>query len=142
MTFIKCYRSIEAWELLQANKNAFILLWVVASRACRGSSGNPRNLRVGEALLGDHSSYGMSRAQYRAAIKSLKRMGYLTTKTTSKGTTATLINTSIFDPNLETQNRAATSNTTNKPYKKRPYLTTNKNYNKKNTKYENIGRVL
>ena len=69
-------------------------------------------------------------------------MGYLTTKTTSKGTTATLINTSIFDPNLETQNRAATSNTTNKPYKKRPYLTTNKNYNKKNTKYENIGRVL
>ena len=29
-----------------------------------------------------------------------------------------------------------------KAYKKRPYLTTNKNYNKKNTKYENIGRVL
>ena len=133
---------MESYELLQANKNAFILLWVVASRAYRGSSGNPRNLRVGQALLGDHSSYGMSRAQYRAAIKSLKRMGYLTTKTTSKGTTATLINTSIFDPNLETQNRAATTKTTNKPYKKRPYLTTNKNYNKKNTKYENIGRVF
>ena len=142
MTFIKCYRSIEAWELLQANKNAFILLWVVASRAYRGSSGNPSNLKVGQAFLGDHSSYGMNRAQYRTAIKSLKRMGYLTTKTTNKGTIATLTNTSIFDPNMETQNRAATANTTNKPPKKRSYLTTNKNYNKKNTKYENIGRVL
>ena len=69
-------------------------------------------------------------------------MGYLTTKTTSKGTIATLTNTSIFDPNMEIQNQASTNKTTNKPYKKRPYLTTNKNYNKKNTKYENIGRVL
>ena len=142
MTFIKCYRSIESWDLLQSNKNAFVLLWVVASRACRGNSANPRNLKIGEAYLGDHSSYGMNRAQYRAAIKSLKRMGYLTIKTTNKGTTATLTNTSIFDPNLETPNRAATMNTTNRPYKKRPYLTTNKNCNKKNIKYEDIGRAL
>ena len=88
-------------ELIKASKNAFVLLYVIAQRAQRTDRINQHNLKPGEAFLGDHESYGMSEGEYRNAKKVLKRFRLATFRRTNRGTIATLIDTSIFDINVE-----------------------------------------
>ena len=102
MSFIKCHRNeVLVSELLKKNINAFVLLYFVATRAWRGPALSPRGLEVRQALLGDFSTKGMTHSKYRTAINWLVKCGYIAIKTTNKGTVATLINTDIFDPNIE-----------------------------------------
>lgn len=106
----------EATIWLMANHpNAYLLLNLIAIRAER-TPDHPSGLQVGEALIGDHEAIGATRGQYRAALKVLIRMKYLTisetcrnrkkatTGTTTVGTRVKLLNSDIWDINIEQDN--------------------------------------
>ena len=96
--FIKLNRSPETLELL-GDPNAFILLTVIALRARRTDEFNVHNLKCGEALLGGYEKYGLTRQQYRTAMKRLGKWGLATFKPTTRGTVATLVDRRIYDIN-------------------------------------------
>ena len=94
--WFKAWRSDDALELLRANKNAFLLLYVIAYRAQWKQGFNRYNLQRGQALLGDHENYSLTAREYRTAKQNLQKWGFATFKTTSRGTVATLNGTSTF----------------------------------------------
>jgi hypothetical protein len=129
MSWVKCHRSVESVDLLRSKPNAFLLLYLIASRAWRGGSGNPHNLSVAEALIGDSDACGLTRGKHRAALNQLKSMGYITTKTTNKGTIAKLEDTTIFDPNFILSENSTTIKTTNQGHESNQSTATNKKFN-------------
>ena len=89
--FIKLNRSPQLLNLLQTDHQAFIMLTWIAMRACR---------KTGEALIGDWRRMGAtSEPTYRRTKKRLEATGLATFKATSKGTVATLVDTSVFNIN-------------------------------------------
>lgn len=134
MSWLKCHRSREFDELLRLRPNAFLVLALIASRCWRGGKGNPYKLSIGEALVGDYTSCGLTRAKYRTALKHLEDMNYITTKTINKGTIAKLKDTTIFDPNFVLSEDSTTNKTTNQGHENNHQISTNKKFNKlKNT---------
>jgi hypothetical protein len=129
--FIQLKRTDATNELLK-DKNAFVLLTVIALRARRTAAFNTHNLAVGEALIGDHGNYGMSRQEYRTAKAKLKKWKFATIKTTSKGTIAKLLDNDIYDINAEGQqppkqpssNHQATTNNNGKKANNGKYIYT------------------
>ena len=95
--WFKATRSSEALELIAANPNAFVLSYLIASRAQWSERFNRHGLQPGEAFLGDHASYGMSEREYRTAKSQLEKWGFATFRTTNKGTVAKLTDTRLFD---------------------------------------------
>ena len=128
MSFIMCNRNgILVSEILNRNSNAFILLYFIAMRAWRGPGRSPRDCDMGEALIGDYSKMGMTQQNYRTAKKHLEKMGFITTKSTTKGTVAKLVNTEIFDPNFDFGNDQINGHLTNKQRATNQQVTTNNN---------------
>ena len=70
---------------------------------------------------------GMEETPYRTAKKNLKKMGFITTKSTSKGTIAKLINTELFDPNFDFGNDQINEELTSKQRAANGQVTTNNN---------------
>jgi len=121
--FLKLMKNKESMELLTNAPNAFLLLTQIALRAKRTNDFNVHGLTIGQALVGDYKSIGLTEQRYRAAKAQLQSWGFATFKGTNKGTIANLINTRVFDINEEGEQRTGqrTSNeqvTTNKKYKK------------------------
>ena len=143
--WIKLHRSSETLELLK-KPNEFSLYTMIAIRAKRTGDFNVHNLEVGEALIGDHQSCGLTQRQYRTAKKNLETWGVATFKATNKGTVARLLDTRIYNINIEqsdnpsdkqddnpaTSQRQASDKQGDKP------ATTNKK--DKNIKNENNGK--
>ena len=128
MSFIMCNRNeLLVSELLKKNQNAFILLYFIAMRAWRGPGISPRGCAIGEALIGDYSTMGMSEQEYRTAKKHLKKMEFITSRSTSKGTIAKLINTELFDPNFDFGNDQINEELTSKQRAANGQATTNNN---------------
>jgi hypothetical protein len=121
--FLKLIRNKETMELLTNAPNAFLLLTQIALRAKRTSDFNVHRLTIGQALVGDYKSIGLTERKYRTAKAQLQSWGFVTFKGTNKGTIATLLNTRVFDINEEDERRAERRSrdeqeTTNKTYKK------------------------
>ena len=128
MSFIMCNRNeILVSEILNRNSNAFILLYFIAMRAWRGPGRSPRDCDMGEALIGDYSKMGMTQQNYRTAKKHLEKMGFITTKSTTKGTLAKLVNTELFDPNFDFGNDQINGQLTIKQRTANDQATTNNN---------------
>jgi hypothetical protein len=110
--FIKLNRSKETFELLH-DANVFALLTVIALRARRTDEFNLHNLKAGEALIGDYRRYGLTRQQYRTAVKRLGQWGLARFKPTTRGTVATLLDHRIYDindaPGQSSNNQPATN---------------------------------
>lgn len=145
-TFIKLIRSGYSLDLIK-HPNEFTLLSLIAYRAKRTGKLNIHKLEIGESLIGDHNSCGLTRQKYRTALNNLIEWKIITTKTTNKGTIAKIINSDIYDVNVEYHNRQDNQPTTNKPTINQPsdnhqtnhQITTNKNDKKiKNEKNDNI----
>lgn len=102
--WFRAMRNPEAFELIKANRNAFILLYVIAYRAQWSAGFNRYNLAMCEALLGDFETYGMTEQEYRTAKDQLERWGFATFRGTGKGTIATLSDASIFAVFTSTSN--------------------------------------
>jgi hypothetical protein len=95
--------------------NAFILLYFIARRA-RRVIGHPDGLEIGECHLGDWNSLGMTRQNYRTALRILCVKKYIqiqetnrtrkksTTGLTTTGTKVKLLNSRIWDINAELNN--------------------------------------
>lgn len=103
--FVKMIRSAEADEL-RKDPNAFTLLSLIANRARREPGVEVHNgitvyLEAGEAMIGDYKSCGLSESTYKTSKKKLVRMGQITANGNTKGTIAKLINSNIFDINLD-----------------------------------------
>jgi hypothetical protein len=132
---------------------AFTLLTQVARRALRtGQQFNPHNLKVGQALLGDHQSIGATQQEYRTAKSQLESWGFATFEGTNRGTIATLTDTKVYDINIEEINdpgnelnnspttfQATTPATTKEEVKK---LRTKEEKEKKNTRTPSVERLI
>lgn len=105
----------EADFLAFSHPNAFILLYFIAKRA-RRIPGQADGLNVGECHIGDWESMGLSRQNYRTALKVLCQKKILriletnrtrknsTTGITTSGTKVLLLNSMIWDINQEEDN--------------------------------------
>ena len=92
-------------ELLAEDPKLYLLISQIGMRARWKTDGvNPHNLGIGEALIGDHGNCGLTRQEYRSAIRRAKKWGIATFKATSSGTVATLINHDYYDLSEETSN--------------------------------------
>ncbi len=121
--FLKLIKSKETMELLTNAPNAFLLLTQIAMRAKRTDDFNIHGLTIGQALVGDYESIGLTERKYRTAKAQLQSWGFATFKGTNKRTIANLINSMVFDINEECKGRAKRrtrdeQETTNKKYKK------------------------
>ena len=113
--FIKLNPCEATLWLMAKHPNAYLLLNLVAIRAERIPN-HPSGLEVGESLIGDHEAIGATRQEYRTALKVLVRMKYLTisetcrnrkkvtTGITTVGTKVKLLNSDIWDINIEEDN--------------------------------------
>ena len=104
--FLKLMKNKETMELLTNAPNAFLLLTQIALRAKRTNDFNVHGLTIGQALVGDYKSIGLTEQRYRTAKGLLETWGFATFKGTNKGTIANLINTRVFDINEEREQRA------------------------------------
>jgi hypothetical protein len=94
--FIKLQRSEET-EALFSDPNALHLVLVVAYRARYSHDANIHGLTFGQALIGDHKRYGLSRKAEACARQRLKKYGLVTFQAINgKGTVATLCNSKVF----------------------------------------------
>lgn len=107
--------ALEADELAVSHPNAFILLYFIARRA-RRFAGHSDGLEPGMAKIGDWENMGLSRQNYRTALKVLVVKRFLqiietnrnrkksTTGSTTEGTLVKLLDSRIWDINIETPN--------------------------------------
>ncbi len=65
-------------------------------------------LKSGQCFLGDYSSIGMTRQQYRTAQEQLTKWNLATFKGTNKGTIGTILNSKVYDINEDVTNQQAT----------------------------------
>lgn len=99
--FIK-YTKSESSEFLHKHPIANHVLLIIAYRARR--TPHPSNgLQPGQCFMGDYGVIGITRQQYRTAISNLRKWQHITTKTTNRGTIVTLLTTTVYDINIETQ---------------------------------------
>lgn len=96
--WFKAMRGNDALELIRKNPKAYALAAVIAHRARWREGFNADGLEQGEALLGDHDEYGMTRQEYRTALAHLRKGSFATARATSEGTIARLTDTRLFDP--------------------------------------------
>jgi hypothetical protein len=95
--FVAMMRTPDADELIECAPLAFGLAAVIARRARYMPGVGPKGQQQGEAFIGDHRHYGMSRQQYRTALARLTKWGFVTIRTTRRGTIARLMDTRLFD---------------------------------------------
>lgn len=93
--FVKLQRSGTTIDLL-SDPNAMHLITVIAIRARYSDEPNLRGLAFGSALIGDHLSYGLTRAQERSARRRLEKYGLASFRTSRSGTVATLLDSRVF----------------------------------------------
>lgn len=94
--FFKVKRTEETRELLRDPK-AFTLLAGIACRAKWTGGLSVHNLEPGQALIGDHRSFGLSAKEYRTAKVRLEKYRLAAFQGTNKGTVATLLTADVFD---------------------------------------------
>lgn len=138
-SFLKIIRhSKNADKMLTRRPTAFLLLFLIAQRARRTNDSNFDDLEIGEALIGDYENYGQTEQIYRSDKKFLEKYKFITTRSTTKGTIAKIIDTSIFDINAESTNEQTNDQLTINQRSTNDQLTTNKNIKKvKNEKKYN-----
>jgi hypothetical protein len=127
--WIQLHRGPITNDLLK-DVPAFNLLCQIALRARRSNARNIHGLSRGEAMLGDYENQGLTRGQYRAALKRLVKYGFIEiTKKSAKGTIVQLINTEIFDINEAFYTSTHDQHETNMQPSNDHQATTNKNAN-------------
>lgn len=137
--FVKLMRDSENfWEMVSRRPSAFVLLTLIAMRARRTNDNNFDDLEIGEALIGDYETYGSTEQVYRTDKEFLKKYNFITIKSTTRGTIAKLVDTTIFDINFDSTNEQTNEKLTNSQRTANEQPTTNKNVKKeKNEKNVN-----
>ncbi len=92
--------SPEFYELISKRPTAFCLLTILVDRARKAEIELKDDLSIGDVYTGagDAEKYKATRQIYRTDLAFLRKTGQiLIIKTTSKGTTVRIVNSSIFD---------------------------------------------
>lgn len=112
--YIQLVRVSEDLDDMLANgyHSEFILLTVIARRA-RWKETRTGQTNIGEARIGDHEKYGLTRQQYRTAKKNLEKWGFITTTSTNTGTVAKLVDTTVYNINAVDANQQLNQPVTN-----------------------------
>lgn len=100
--FIKFNRnSSKYFEMIADRPTAFLLLSLIANRARRTNEKDLMvELEIGEALIGDFCSYGVTESIYRTDKEYLLKHDFIiTTRTDRRGTIVRLVDSDIFDIN-------------------------------------------
>jgi len=139
--FVKLMRTAETTELLEGSPDCFLLLTIIAFRARRSNGFNRDGLQPGQALIGDYKSYGLTEQRYRTSKVKLEKWRFATFKATTKGTIATLLDSRIYDINIESDNGQDNGQLTDKQRTSNGQLTTNKNERMKEWKKINTSPV-
>ena len=134
--WIKLKRSPETKELL-GDHAAYILLTHICLRTKRTDDFSIAGLEPGESLIGDYEKMGLTRGQYRGAIQRLETWGFITIRPTNKGTVVKLINSSVFDVNIASDNQQ-----TNHPLTTEEPTTNHQGTTNKNIKNSNNGKEV
>lgn len=112
--FIKLSRASVVDDLLRY-PFSFALATQIARRARWREGGlNVHGLNIGEALVGDYKSLGMTERAYRTAKSLLEKCGVATFRPTNKGTIAKLCDASIYDINAGLSDEQSDRTTTGK----------------------------
>jgi len=130
-SYIQFYRGEKTNELMK-DPSSFMLLTQIALRARRTDSFNVKNLKPGEAFIGDYRTIGLTQQQYRTAKKKLEEWGLAKFEPTNRGTIATLLNTDIYNINIKTNNGHNNKQVTNSKRLVNDQITTNNNEKKVN----------
>lgn len=127
-TYIKFMRDCPAIDEMARNGHyeEIILLMFIAKRA-RRTPCRVTGLDVGEAMIGDYKNLGMTERKYRTAKNNLEKWGFSTYKTTNKGTIAKLIDSSVYDINVQESDEQSDGQATDKRRASDGQATTNKN---------------
>jgi len=125
--YVKYNRCEKARWLRKHHIYAFVLLSVIAESA-RRTIGHVDGLIPGDAWIGDFEEYGMTRQNYRTALKTLEKLKIvkivhsgkklfesrnLTICLTNKGTLVNLLDTEIWNINKEDANHLSNQDLTN-----------------------------
>lgn len=96
--YVKLMR--RALDLLEEDPQAFLLISLIALRArWKEKAFNRNGLKIGQALIGDHNTVGLTRQQYRLVMRRLTHGKIATFQGTNKGTIATILDSTIYDIN-------------------------------------------
>jgi hypothetical protein len=108
------YKRSQLADEINCDYKAFGLLGLIARRARRRNEPNEFNLEAGECLLGCNDSAGLTREEYRGALRRLKgKWSQIETRPfrggscgkKRGGTIVKLISTDVFDINVDTNFR-------------------------------------
>ena len=146
--FVKAMRTEEA-DFLDKYPIANHVMNVIARRA-RRTKCLMSGLEIGECFIG-HKGLGITEAQYRTAKKQLKDWGLVEFKrgrrATDVGTVAKLLNSKVYDINLDDNNGSSTEEqrknngrTTEEQRKDDGRATTNKECKKERKKEDNSSK--
>ena len=102
--------SKEFYILIKKRPTAFALLALIALRSRKEKIEIDDGIEVGEAFIGDYKTYGVSERMYRTDKEILKNLGISTFRSTSKGTIAKIVNTSIIDISRKKETNKLTGN--------------------------------
>lgn len=127
-SYIKLMRASTALEDMarSGHYEEIVLLMFIAKRA-RRTPCRITGLDVGEAVIGDFKSYGMTERKYRTAKNNLEKWRFSTFKTTNKGTIAKLIDSTVYDINAEENDEQIDEQATSKRQASDEQATSNKN---------------
>ncbi len=129
--FIKLNRSDKVLKLIEEYPPAFILLTIIALRAERKDC-QVTGLKKGQAKI--KYTDMESHRSYRTSCEKLILYGFATIKTTNRFTIATLIDSTIYDINLEDADKLNDKQPTNKRQTEKPTrISTKKKELKNNT---------
>lgn len=126
-TYFRAIRGSEGTELWKKHRGAFFLHYIIAQRARVTPGFNQHGLEPGQALLGDFEEFGLTEAEYRTAKKILEACGFVTFKSTTRGTIATLTDKAIFAIRPESNDGPNDGRPTIKQRTDDERMTTNKN---------------
>jgi hypothetical protein len=124
--WFKAARGAEPLELIRRNPLAFVLAYIIAYRARWRDGFNEHGLGPGEAFIGDHAGCGITRQQYRTAMRQLAEWKFATFKPTNRGTVARLTDSRLFDVFPSVPNQQTSQRLTNSQPTANQRLTTNK----------------
>jgi hypothetical protein len=136
--WVKAMRTEAAFELMKASPSAYILAINIAFRARWSDGFNQHRLAIGEALLGDFKSYGMSEQEYRTAKQHLFEWGFATFKSTNKGTVGKLTDSRLFEVSRQTSNGQNNRRATDSQRTSNERATTNKYHKEERKKKEDL----
>ena len=96
--WLKMHRSAEWRFLIKHKPNAFLLFSLIAGRAKYHDENGDDSLAINEAYIGDFKSCGLTRNEYRTAIKDLKERNHIITRRVRRGSVAMIVSDDVFEP--------------------------------------------